>query len=54
MDIGKVLSEFGHILEYLGVTGTPGGIWALMGFSGERERQPGQAVRPLPLWSELD
>ena len=25
-----------------------------MGLSGEEEGRPGQAARPLPLWSELD
>ena len=37
-----------------GLPEPPGSIWALMGLSGEREGQPGQAACPLPLWSELD
>ena len=50
--------RFLRVRAYTGVPGgyrnPPGSIWALMGFSGEREGQPGQAARPLPLWSKLD
>ena len=37
-----------------GYRNPPGSLMGLMGLSGEREGRPGQAARPLPLWSELD
>ena len=53
-----VPGEIGILPEHRGVTETLPGVigpsWALMDFSEERERQPGQAACPLPLWSELD
>ena len=49
---------FGEFRTHTGVPGgyrnPPGGYWAYMGHKGEEEGRPGQAARPLPLWSELD
>ena len=49
MDTGKVPGEIGKIPKLREVIGTPpGGIWALLGLSGEREGRLGQAARPSP------
>ena len=49
MDTGKVSDEFGHFVEYRGVTGTPRGVnglsWDLV---EERRQQPCGGVRPPP------
>ena len=50
--------EFRVISEKIGVPegyrNPSGELMGHMGLSGEREGRPGQAARPLPLWSELD
>ena len=42
-----VPSEFGHLPEYRGVTGTPpGSLWALLGLSGREEEAAKVGARP--------
>ena len=51
-EVFRVVSEKTGVPE--GYGNPPGEIVGLMGLSGEREGRPGQAARPLPLWSKLD
>ena len=53
-EVFRVISEKTRVPEGYRNPPPPGEVMGHMGLSGEREGRPGQAARPLPLWSELD